>query len=241
MLHNERKKLVEIKRLMTTLRGDFNWLPCGAIELRPEPLQAKPRTNSTIVNESAGKSLFDIDIQPEDIEKIRIINGQIVVGESGSSHTGTNGEAPLVKAERIDTDAQSLISTAGPSALPIPEPLSIPPLQTAEESKRLLTAIVQKQTEVVQSVSQLYNNLSRAKRLKETVWLWCRAEAHVDEMSDGEDWIDLEEWGLDEMLTKGAEEGLGMGNGGDDPEILARKAEVGTGGGSGRGRRRGAQ
>lgn len=41
------------------------------------------------------------------------------------------------------------------------------------------------------------------------------------------------------MLTKGTQEGLGIGNGGDDPDYLARRAE--PGGGGLRGRRRGAQ
>lgn len=45
-----------------------------------------------------------------------------------------------------------------------------------------------------------------------------------------------------EMLTKGTQEGLGIGNGGDDPDYLARRTEPGSGGGGGaRGRRRGAQ
>ena len=42
-----------------------------------------------------------------------------------------------------------------------------------------------------------------------------------------------------EMLTKGTQEGLGIGNGGDDPDYLARRVE--PGGGGARGRRRGAQ
>jgi hypothetical protein len=82
------------------------------------------------------------------------------------------------------------------------------PDQEAEEVRRVLTAVVQKQEEVVRGTAQLYNGLLRAKRLKETVWRWCRAEGHLDEMSDGEDWVDLEEWRLDVPLKKGQEEGV---------------------------------
>jgi len=35
---------------------------------------------------------------------------------------------------------------------------------------------------------------------------WCKAEGHVGEMSDGEDWYDREEWGLEQDLVKGREE-----------------------------------
>ena len=38
---------------------------------------------------------------------------------------------------------------------------------------------------------------------------WAKAEAHVGlnrDMSDGEDWYDKEEWGLDEDLKKGQDE-----------------------------------
>ena len=42
--------------------------------------------------------------------------------------------------------------------------------------------------------------------MRKTVFKWCKAEGHVGEMSDGEDWYDKEEWGLDEDLRKGHED-----------------------------------
>jgi hypothetical protein len=33
--------------------------------------------------------------------------------------------------------------------------------------------------------------------MRENVWKWTRAEGHVGEMSDNEDWVDLEAWGID--------------------------------------------
>ncbi|KKZ65736.1 hypothetical protein EMCG_08440, partial [[Emmonsia] crescens] len=47
-----------------------------------------------------------------------------------------------------------------------------------------------------------------ACRKKDMVWEWCKAEGHVGELSDGEDWYDREQWGLGEGedLRKGADE-----------------------------------
>ncbi|KAI9727533.1 MAG: hypothetical protein M1828_006475 [Chrysothrix sp. TS-e1954] len=75
----------------------------------------------------------------------------------------------------------------------------------AEETRRLLSVYVQKQEEIVRQNAELLRGLQKALRLKQMVWRWCRAEAHVGEMSDGEDWIDQEEWGLEGPLKKGEE------------------------------------
>jgi hypothetical protein len=50
--------------------------------------------------------------------------------------------------------------------------------------------------------------LLKAYRMKEEVWEWCKADGHVGEMSDGEDWYDRERWSLaeGEDLKKGADE-----------------------------------
>lgn len=54
----------------------------------------------------------------------------------------------------------------------------------------------------------MHESLLRACRMKEDVLEWCKAEGHVGEMSDGEDWYDHEKWGLaeGEDLKKGADE-----------------------------------
>jgi hypothetical protein len=39
--------------------------------------------------------------------------------------------------------------------------------------------------------------------MKKDVFSWCKADGHVGELSDGEDWYDREEWGLEEDLKKG--------------------------------------
>jgi len=62
---------------------------------------------------------------------------------------------------------------------------------------------VQKQEEVVRGVERLYGGLLMADRMQKVVIKWCKAEGHIGEMSDGEDWYDKEEWGLEEDLKKG--------------------------------------
>lgn len=83
--------------------------------------------------------------------------------------------------------------------------LGIPPSE-AEETRMLLMAYVQKQEEVARVTSDLYHGLLQADRMRQEVFSWSKAEGHVGEMSDGEDWYDNEEWGLDQDLIKGREE-----------------------------------
>ncbi|KAI2636716.1 RXT2-like protein [Xylaria nigripes] len=79
----------------------------------------------------------------------------------------------------------------------------------AEEIRRLLQLYVQKQEEVCRGVKRLYEGLLRADRMRKTVFQWSKYEAHVGQnrdMSDGEDWYDKSEWGLEEDLKKGQDE-----------------------------------
>ena len=77
------------------------------------------------------------------------------------------------------------------------------PAHEAEETRRILVTYVQKQEEVVRGAAKLYEGLLRANRMRKTVFKWCKAEGHIGEMSDGEDWYDKDEWGLEEDLKKG--------------------------------------
>ncbi|KAI1318551.1 hypothetical protein F5Y16DRAFT_391817 [Xylariaceae sp. FL0255] len=86
--------------------------------------------------------------------------------------------------------------------------LGIPEIE-AEDMRRLLQLYVQKQEEVCRGVKRLYEGLLRADRMRKTVLSWSKHEAHVGpnrDMSDGEDWYDKEEWGLEEDLKKGQDE-----------------------------------
>ncbi|KAI8936493.1 hypothetical protein NX059_006898 [Plenodomus lindquistii] len=81
----------------------------------------------------------------------------------------------------------------------------LPPSE-AEETRMLLMAYVQKQEEIARISSDLHHGLLQADRMRQDVYKWSKAEGHVGEMSDGEDWYDNEEWGLEEDLVKGRDE-----------------------------------
>jgi hypothetical protein len=83
------------------------------------------------------------------------------------------------------------------------------PQHEAEETRRLLQLYIQKQEEVCRGAQRVYDGLLKADRYRHLVMKWSKAEAHVGvnrDMSDGEDWYDKEEWGLDEDLKKGQDE-----------------------------------
>lgn len=118
-------------------------------------------------------------------------------------------------------DAGSPTSTTDTaSTLPTPHPLFlIPegvlpdanfglPAAEAEETRRLLWSYIQKQEETVRGFEHMLDTLLRACHMKADVLEWCKAEGHVGEMSDGEDWYDREKWGLGEGedLKKGTDE-----------------------------------
>ena len=78
------------------------------------------------------------------------------------------------------------------------------PADEALETRKLLTAYIQKQEECVRGLESIYAKLVSALKLRREVWDMCKAEGHIGEMSDGEDWIDAEAWGLKEgELRKG--------------------------------------
>lgn len=80
------------------------------------------------------------------------------------------------------------------------------PLNEAEETRMLLMAYVQKQEEISRISNDLYMGMMQADRMRQEVFKWSKAEAHVGEMSDGEDWYDREEWDLEQDLIKGRDE-----------------------------------
>jgi hypothetical protein len=105
---------------------------------------------------------------------------------------------------------------------------NLEPTNADEDPLPPLLSYISKQEEIVRLSTELYQGLLKALRMRKDVLKWCKAEGHVGEMSDGEDWVDLDEWGLDEgQLVKGKEE--------DDNE----NNHAGEGGPSRRGRRGG--
>jgi len=80
------------------------------------------------------------------------------------------------------------------------------PKKEAEEARTFLSLYIAKQEEIVRNCHELQSGLLLAKRKRDNVFRWAKAEGHVGEMSDGEDWYDMEEWGLKDPLKKGEEE-----------------------------------
>ncbi|KAL8971617.1 MAG: hypothetical protein Q9183_000963 [Haloplaca sp. 2 TL-2023] len=80
------------------------------------------------------------------------------------------------------------------------------PPEEAEATRRILMSYVQKQEEVCRGAEKLYDGFLRVERMKQHVDESCKHEAHIGEMSDGEDWYDKEKWGLTEDLRKGRDE-----------------------------------
>ena len=79
--------------------------------------------------------------------------------------------------------------------------------EEALETRRLLTLYIQKQEESVRGYEAIVSKLLTAQRLRTEVLELCKTEEHVGELSDGEDWIDAERWGLQPgELRKGRDE-----------------------------------
>ncbi|KAF1982935.1 hypothetical protein K402DRAFT_466393 [Aulographum hederae CBS 113979] len=121
--------------------------------------------------------------------------------------------------------------------------LALPPAD-ASYAREYLLSLLGKQEEIVRSTSGLLSGLQKALRMRKEVRSWCRHEGHVGEMSDGEDWVDVEEWGLVEgQLGKGREEDEeeedGGGHGHAGGGVGRERGERGTRGRGEEPRRRG--
>lgn len=148
--------------------------------------------------------------------------------QDAEMHDGSSPEPPRRMTTRAQANASNPQAEAGSptssadttTSLPTPHPLFlIPdtvrpdtnfglPAAEAEETRRLLWSYIQKQEETVRGFEHMLESLLRACRMKTDVLEWCKAEGHVGEMSDGEDWYDREKLGLaeGEDLKKGTDE-----------------------------------
>lgn len=148
--------------------------------------------------------------------------------QDAEMHDGSSPEPPRRMTTRAQANAVSPQAEGGSptssadtsSSLPTPHPLFlIPesvrpdanfglPAAEAEETRRLLWSYIQKQEETVRGFEHMLESLLRASRMKSDVLEWCKADGHVGEMSDGEDWYDREKLGLaeGEELKKGTDE-----------------------------------
>lgn len=159
------------------------------------------------------------DIQDEDVER----DAEMQDGSSPAPprRMTTRAQVTTANSQEGSYSNRSVSPSNDPlNDLPAPHPLflvpetirpdanyGLPPNE-AEETRRLLWSYIQKQEETVRGFEHMLENLLRANRMKEDVLEWCKAEGHLGEMSDGEDWYDRETLGLaeGEDLKKGADE-----------------------------------
>ena len=169
--------------------------------------------------------------------------------EEGSEQTSNSGKDPNAPIHAMTTRARARSPEPSASASPTPsDAASIPPINPwflvpptslpdrdlglpateAEETRRLLILYVQKQEQIVRSLQHLHDGLRRADRFRSNIYRACKAEAHtrddgkgklVTEMSDGEDWYDVEDYGLLRADLKVGKDGrVGLEKGKDEVE-----------------------
>lgn len=150
--------------------------------------------------------------------------------EEGGEHleTGTSvgdADSTATPAHRMTTRAQANHSTRTPSlARSVSPSSSVPtihpfyqfppsavrelrsnvglPPQMADQARLALTTYISKQEEIVRSCKEMHSGLLKAMEMRTNVWNWTKAEGHIGEMSDNEDYVDLEEWGIDPRDTR---------------------------------------
>jgi hypothetical protein len=147
-----------------------------------------------------------------------------------NASTSNENEATTSSSRYPSPDAATQLSTVHPMFLTSDnirpdKDFGLPPNE-AEDTRRLLWSYIQKQEETVRGFTYMLNSLLRADHLKEDVFDWCKAEGHIGEMSDGEDWYDREKWGL--------AEGEDLKKGADDDEVETAVVEERTTGKRGR-------
>ena len=181
--------------------------------------------------EASAEGEMDVDVAVHPDENTEN-EAQALVTTDGDLEVGLDGQEDIPAPTRMRTRAQAQAAsdnttTRTRSATPdsnvesFIHPIFLAPLKShldrdlglpqheAEETRRLLQLYIQKQEEVCRGAQRVYEGLLRADRYRNLVMKWAKAEAHVGlnrDMSDGEDWYDKEEWGLDEDLKKGQDE-----------------------------------
>lgn len=166
--------------------------------------QAKPDAPSDL-NGTAIENAMDIDAPGNDDNS----EG----AESSMTHRMTTRARAQAAPDPGNSPGTQQDSDVAPAVHPFflapPETMPFPtqglPEQLSNDVRLALSAYVQRQEEVVRQCNTLLDGLRKAQRMKKTVWSWCRNEGHLGEMSDGEDWVDMDEWGLEEPLKKGEE------------------------------------
>lgn len=127
----------------------------------------------------------------------------------GGSQRSHSPSLSTVSSTLLTADPIYLLPPSLSTATRLPQLLSSlgMPIEELLETRRLLMMYIQKQEETIRGYESIQQKLYKAKRMRGQVWDWCKAEGHVGELSDGEDWIDAAAWGeRAEDLKKGRDE-----------------------------------
>lgn len=144
----------------------------------------------------------------------RRITRALAANKNPASHSNAP-TPPLSPASSSTNDSSSShlqihpLYLVSPSANPSNSAIAFHGLlpEEALETRRLLALYIQKQEESVRGYEAILSKLLTAQRLRSEVLEMCKTEEHVGELSDGEDWIDAEKWGLQAgELRKGRDE-----------------------------------
>jgi RXT2-like, N-terminal len=227
-LQREQAMLWEMKELFVRFRGDVDWLPVGQMHTDyDDSIQATIFDETPLANrkESSNEGVT-ANLQAEDAQ-MNGVNEQSPNGQlqqeatlNGNGNSLTNGHVShgeLVQSEESPHPQSSTAVHPLFSAPPPPPPDHFTSMNPDLDPLGPLHAYISKQEEIVRLSNNLLSGLLKSLRMRREVYGWCKAEGHRDEMSDGEDWVDLEEWGLEPGdLVKGKEEDDNEnGNGGD--------------------------
>ena len=207
----------DLHGLVTTINTDHGTIKHSAEEERVLVENSKRKQAEKLFDEDPPKRINPHRATSAHIHPSPLVQDDAADNGSLPSRMLTRGQAHAQATTPSNLSRHKSRSTSPSSSQPILaiHPLYFPPTTTlpdrnhglpeteADDMRRILSALVQKQEEVVRGSEQMYEGLLKAHRLTRMVWRWCRAEGHVGEMSDGEDWVDLEEWGLDSPLEKG--------------------------------------
>jgi hypothetical protein len=180
------------------------------LDVRPEEMD---------VDNQPGHNTIEGQPLPEETEVASLEDGVEDAEEPAPRRMRTRAQAQAASENTASSRARSISPDSGEEMFISPYFLAPPkshpdrdlglPQHEADDIRRLLQLYIQKQEEVCRGVQKVYDGLMRADRYRQQVMKWAKAEGHVGvnrDMSDGEDWYDKEEWGLDEDLKKGQDE-----------------------------------
>lgn len=184
--------------------------------------------------EPAAAATDDISVDPPPNPTVADLADRDANSETASNSNATERHAMTTRA-RARSPAERTPSPSPSDSASVPDihpwfiapgsaltdrDLGLPPHE-AEDTRKLLLLYVQKQEQICRSLEELCFGLQKADRLRNYVYRSAKAEGHVihdgkgnavTEMSDGEDWYDVEDWGLqawqlkDGALEKGKDE-----------------------------------